>query len=273
MSYRRGGLVTEALNVAKASLSMPRGIPRRGTDPVGHLFAAKSAPLLRSQPVVLLHGFLQTASSLDTLALSLSEDGFDCYSYNYKTLGAGVERAAEALSAALITVADSHGSAKVYVVAHSMGGLVARAALKDPEVASRVAMVVTLGTPHSGTPLALFASKLVPGLSRVVREFMPGSDILKSLDTPSSCFGVRWVALYSIDDHVVPNRSGRLDVPAYAATNIEFTGVGHAGLLYNSAVLARVSSVLCHADDKNVSKTARSLKRVTTQVVPPLKTA
>lgn len=45
-------------------------------------------------------------------------------------------------------------AAKVNVVAHSMGGLDARYAIARLGLADRVASLVTVGTPHRGTPLA-----------------------------------------------------------------------------------------------------------------------
>lgn len=45
---------------------------------------------------------------------------------------------------------------QVDVVAHSMGGLVSRLALRDPDIAQRVHTLVTLGTPHKGTYAARF---------------------------------------------------------------------------------------------------------------------
>ena len=51
------------------------------------------------------------------------------------------------------------------VVAHSMGGLVSRLALRDPKTAARVHTLVTLGTPHRGTHAARFTGgKLMTAL-------------------------------------------------------------------------------------------------------------
>ena len=71
----------------------------------------------------------------------------------------------------------------VVIVGHSMGGLVARIAAKDPAldpaVAAKLRSIITLGTPHSGTPAVLGtgifllgAAKLPPG------TFAPGGQSL-----------------------------------------------------------------------------------------------
>src|SRR5204863_9953712 len=61
---------------------------------------------------------------------------------------------------------------RVNIVAHSMGGLDARYAISRLGLADRVASLVTIGTPHLGTPLADVGAGFVPGtvsraLSRV----------------------------------------------------------------------------------------------------------
>jgi triacylglycerol lipase len=55
---------------------------------------------------------------------------------------------------------------KVDIIAHSLGGLDARYALSKLGLASRVRSLVTIGTPHHGTPLASFATNGALGLAR-----------------------------------------------------------------------------------------------------------
>jgi photosystem II stability/assembly factor-like uncharacterized protein/pimeloyl-ACP methyl ester carboxylesterase len=49
------------------------------------------------------------------------------------------------------------GQPQVTIVAHSMGGLVTRQYIADPQRAAKVKHIVTLGTPYLGTPKALYA--------------------------------------------------------------------------------------------------------------------
>ena len=63
---------------------------------------------------------------------------------------AGIERRAQQLAEQLRALPEG----RVNLIAHSMGGLDARYAIAHLGVADRVASLVTLGTPHRGTPLA-----------------------------------------------------------------------------------------------------------------------
>jgi len=65
------------------------------------------------------------------------------------------------LVAAIEQIRASTGAAKVVIIGHSQGGLDARwAAAHDPDA---VAAVITIATPHRGSPVADVATGLVPG--------------------------------------------------------------------------------------------------------------
>ena len=64
---------------------------------------------------------------------------------------------------------DKLGHARVDVIAHSLGGLDARYALAKLGLASRVRSLVTVGTPHHGTPLAAIGEA---GILSPVRKAM-----------------------------------------------------------------------------------------------------
>jgi len=84
------------------------------------------------------------------------------YSIGYPA-GATVEGIADHLRAVIdqvVEVNELGDNGQVDVVAHSMGGLVARVALEAPETVDRVATLVTLGTPHGGTYAAKYAATI-----------------------------------------------------------------------------------------------------------------
>jgi triacylglycerol lipase len=58
------------------------------------------------------------------------------------------------------------GHDRVDVIAHSLGGLDARYALAKLDLGKHVRSLVTIGTPHHGTPLANFANEGPLGLAR-----------------------------------------------------------------------------------------------------------
>ena len=244
-------LINEAVAGARTLLAYPRGITKklRQDKLVGHFAPSTTFHFL---PVILLHGLMQNSSSLETIEHDLTRAGFECFPMNYQTLGAGVPAAAEALKDRIDQVLSATGASQVAIVAHSMGGLVTRAALVGKKTARKVSIVITLGSPHAGTPLASRLSR-IPLVSSIAKDFMPGSAILTDLAKAKSRYGVTWMAVYSVDDHIVPGKCGRLDCPVYEAHNVELSGIGHAGILRDPRVLTLLRSTLTHDDEQRAA--------------------
>jgi len=115
--------------------------------------------------------------------------------------------------------------AQVDIVAHSMGGVVARLALRDPAIASRVHTLVTLGTPHSGTYLARFAS------TAVTLDLRPGSTLQRELardECGGACGDARIVAFWSRSDVIILPAEG---AQLAGAENVEMSGFTHYSYL------------------------------------------
>ena len=71
----------------------------------------------------------------------------------------------------LRAVVDELPAGRVNVIAHSMGGLDARYAISRLGLGERVASLVTIGTPHQGTPVADLGAGIVPaGVSRALAK-------------------------------------------------------------------------------------------------------
>ncbi|MEO6952953.1 MAG: alpha/beta fold hydrolase [Polyangia bacterium] len=123
-----------------------------------------AAPALlsrRSAPILLVHGILLVGSSVKLGLTSfdrkiidaLERDGFDVFLPALPAIAPPAERA-EYLLRAIDEVRRRTGAARVHVVAHSQAGVDIRLLLDDPRATGKVASVVTLSTPHHGTPLA-----------------------------------------------------------------------------------------------------------------------
>jgi triacylglycerol lipase len=123
----------------------------------------RKGPQLR-HPVVLAHGIL----GFDELKLGpirskyfrgvssrLEKLGTKVYSFKVHPTATVASRAAELAKA--IELLDAE---RVNIVAHSMGGLDARYVASKLKLSKRIASIITVGTPHRGTPLADFGSGL-----------------------------------------------------------------------------------------------------------------
>ena len=151
------------------------------------------------------------------LKLNLRASGFAPILYDYDW-----RRGVDELGAALAERIRNEPSDRIMIVAHSMGGLVARAALRLLE-ADDIRQIVTLGSPHHGTWLA----QLLPGLP--YRQMQPDSEWLAALNAAQEGrFPVPVTCIYSTNDNLVtPSRSAALQ----GATRFELRGLGHLSLL------------------------------------------
>jgi len=132
-----------------------RRAPRRGV-------ARKSARL--RHPVVLAHGLL----GFDKIAIGGREHSyFRGVTGHLMRVGAEVHRPRIPSVASIALRADELArlvrtipARKVNIIAHSMGGLDVRYAIAKLGLQDRVASLVTIGTPHLGTPVADLGAKL-----------------------------------------------------------------------------------------------------------------
>src|SRR5207302_9325482 len=83
-----------------------------------------------------------------------AREGFaPVYTINYGPPHADIERFAAQLARKIESICAQTSATRVVLICHSMGGLVARAYLRQCGPA-RLARLITIGTPHHGSMLA-----------------------------------------------------------------------------------------------------------------------
>jgi triacylglycerol lipase len=210
-------------------------------------------------PIVLVHGIVDNRSAFAVLRRTLRRRGFGRIStVNYSPLTSDVRKAAGELAAHVERVCDQTGYEQVFVVGHSLGGVIGRYYAQCLGGDRRVNTLVSLGAPHAGTQLAWLAP--LP----VCRQLRPGSDLMTELAAPAVC-RTRFVAVYSDHDEiVVPARSARLEHPDLAVSRHRIHGVGHLSLLVNREAVHTVATALSErmaADDSRAKQMNRPLHR------------
>jgi triacylglycerol esterase/lipase EstA (alpha/beta hydrolase family) len=190
------------------------------------------APAPARLPVILVHGVLVNDGVWFTMRRYLARhDVGAVYTINYGPTYDDIEHFAEQLGAKIESVCAATGAARVLLLCHSMGGLVARAYLRQRGPA-RIERIVTIGTPHHGS---MFATLL---LGRCIVQMRPGNPWLTELNrdeaNPSP---VPITSIWSRHDSLVaPQASSELA----CAENVAVVGVGHNALLDDSQVMDRV---------------------------------
>ncbi|MBL8849543.1 MAG: hypothetical protein JNG89_07660, partial [Planctomycetaceae bacterium] len=154
--------------------------------------------------VILIHGFNSTPASLEGLHSAIRECGYPCGTFAYPNDGP-LEESALLLADELRRFGEGFPERRVSLVAHSMGGLVARAALEDSELDPRnVRQLIMVATPNHGSQLAcfpggpdcvdafcrdhghgvddFFRNATIDGLDEAYEDMRPGSRFLQQLN-------------------------------------------------------------------------------------------
>jgi len=180
----------------------------------------------RPPPLLLVPGYVCNRGQWWWLRRCLRARGFAVATVNLEPPFGGIDDFAEQLRSHIEALLTETGAERVTLIAHSMGGLVARAYLKR-HGNERVSRLITLGSPHRGTIIAHL------GLGRDAQQMQPGSDWLRQLGEHET-FAVPVLCLWAgLDAIVVPQDASRLpDVPDRV-----FAELGHLALLLSHAVL------------------------------------
>lgn len=112
-------------------------------------------PQAKAERVILLHAAVVGSSSLNLFGRRLSALGFEVLIPPYPNRRLDVEGCARHLLPLWRKLASQAAPAYVHLAGHSLGGLVARKLISLHQPAN-LGRLVTLGTPHLGSPLADF---------------------------------------------------------------------------------------------------------------------
>lgn len=145
-------------------------------------------------PIVFVHGWMESNREFggldDTLRLSGYHTSFSVVETD-KLATPSMEVNALHLRDAVDNALNVTGQSKVIVVAHSMGGLVARAYFEGAGAEDKVASLFSFGTPHLGVPpgtlgLAATAECTITGgrSAGVCQMTKPGIDIFNQMYAP-----------------------------------------------------------------------------------------
>lgn len=192
-------------------------------QPFERLFMGTEKPQawpLGRLPVLLLHGYVCNRGFMLPLRRYLRAHGIGAYSHNLEPVYAGIDSYADGLARRIDEILVATGAEKLVILAHSMGGLVARAYLRKYG-SGHVAKLITLGTPHHGTTMA----RLSAGENG--RQMVPGNAWLRQLNEDALTLPV--VSVFSYHDNIVlPQESAVLA----GAKIVRLSGMGHVSMSF-----------------------------------------
>jgi pimeloyl-ACP methyl ester carboxylesterase len=206
--------------------------------------------------LVLLPGWAGFRSSLLPFAWSLRRRlGRDVFRPRVG-LGIGcIRRSAELAAAEIDAIARANRGLRFDLIGHSMGGLVAAYVLKRLDAGRHVRTVITLGTPHRGSPAVLMGRGVVARLSESVAQMSPRSEFLTELASAPVPERSQIVSIASENDGIVPALYAQLPRRP-RQHNRTVRECGHLGLLYSRDVHDAIERILRATPRKPARKPA-----------------
>jgi triacylglycerol esterase/lipase EstA (alpha/beta hydrolase family) len=196
--------------------------------------AAVPASASAQDPILFVHGYVESASLWNTMIANFEKDGYpksylSAYSYNTSQSN---KIDAEEVKSKVEALLKNTGATKVDIIAHSMGSLNSRYYIKNLGGESKVDDWVSLGGPNHGTETANFC------FSASCVEMRVGSTFLKELnatdETPGAVnYGTWWSPC---DEIINPDSS----VALTGATNTKTACISHTALTTDSTVYTQV---------------------------------
>jgi triacylglycerol lipase len=203
--------------------------------------------------VIIVAGTFSPALANEPLAARLRADGYTVRIFQLPTLGTqDINLSAQALNTFADGVRAQTGAAKVDLIGHSQGGLVARSYVKSYGGAGEVDSLITLGAPNQGTYVANLVGFLGFGSCLTVvacQQMSIGSSYLNALNAGDDTIGsVRYTTIRTLQDELVrPVDNATLND---GATNVLVQSkcwlrvVGHLGLILDGTVYSGVRQAL-----------------------------
>jgi len=210
----------------------------------------------RKTPVLFVHGIQGTPASFEHLAGKLDRSRYQPWFYYYPS-GVHLSEIADHLAQTVAKVTRRHSHERIVVVAHSMGGLVARGFIlrhARNAGAAKIPLFVTISTPWDGHKAAEIGVKRAPVVVRVWEDMSPGSEYLRGIFAQPLPSGTSHHLLFTYrrdstsfgasDDEAVTVASQLLMAAQANAVRLQGFDDTHVGVLRNNEVSALLNRLL-----------------------------
>jgi pimeloyl-ACP methyl ester carboxylesterase len=234
-------------------------------DPLAFLFTAGAGVYFLAEydagkiPILFVHGAVGSPADWKYIVEELDRSRFQPWFFYYPS-APRLERVAQMLVRALSALQVKHDFNELILVAHSMGGLVTRAALnyvmQNPATRRvvQVPVFISISSPWNGHTAAADGVEYSPVVAPMWEDMAPGSAFLKALPEtplPPECghfllFGYRGRGGEANDGTVTVESELSMPIQREATRVMGFNET-HIGILRSDEVAAKVNAILTGA--------------------------
>jgi triacylglycerol esterase/lipase EstA (alpha/beta hydrolase family) len=194
------------------------------------------------RPVLLLYGFMATRRVFEVFEHRLRRDGYCVWSINLGGLfdsfnTRSIDESAEKVRDKVERLYARYDLGPMSIIGHSKGGLIGRYYVKRLGGDRRVRSLITLASPHNGTPTAYLGCATMGLFAKSVWQMTPMSPFIRRLKMGAFPRSVRFVSVYSKADRVSPFPCCILESGGQTNLfNVEAAGVGHHDFMIKRSV-------------------------------------
>lgn len=211
----------------------PLGLVGKSLPAVPHLWAKKHPEKL---PILFVHGVFHNRSAFAYLKQKLAARGWHHFKeMDLLTSIHSIPVLAEQVATKTKALLKEHHAPQIDIIAHSMGGVIARYFVQCLGGDGLVRNLITLGSPHQGAVLSRFS--VLPH----IREMRPGSATMQELNALPL---PRYTQVTSVSGNLDLVMLSRNSTHWPGVRNIHLKKVGHAGLLFSKRVFQIIASHL-----------------------------
>ncbi len=226
----RSGLLSSIVSVAFIMVSYPFGLFRRFWEP---------KEICAAGPVIILaHGLYHNASAWLLFRSRLRKAGFkNVFIMYYGSFFTSFEKTIKKFEKFVADARKSVPDQPVYLIGHSLGGLLSRVYAERARDGAIPAAVITIGSPHQGSKVAAF------GLGNLASSLLYRGPLFTELESGTPRLPCNGVALFSpVDNMVLPAEAMKAPYPGWVY--YETDPLSHTAMLYSKSVARKMIEVL-----------------------------
>jgi pimeloyl-ACP methyl ester carboxylesterase len=212
-------------------------------------------------PILFIHGATGTPKGWKYLVDHIDRTHFQPWFFYYPT-GARIDSMAYLLLWKLTNLQTKYQFKKIYITAHSMGGLIARSFIVNYGAQfPYVKLFISLATPWGGDKMAEYGVQQSPVVMPSWIDMQPEGDFIKSLYRKKMDESISFYMFYGYKGSRNPFRSNNdgtialssvLDYrPQSEATMNYAFNEDHASIIYSKEVLAQYNEIINTFDEKD----------------------
>jgi len=222
----------------------------------------------KKTPILFIHGATGTPKGWKYFVKHIDRTRFQPWFFYYPT-GARIDSMSYLLLWKLVNLQTKYKFSKIYITAHSMGGLVARSFIINyGQQFPYVKLFISLATPWGGDRMAEYGVQQSPVVIPSWRDMQPEGDFIKSLyrkKMPKSISFYMFCGYKGDRNPFESNNDGTIALSSLfdyrpqseAKMNYSFNE-DHASIVFSKEVLSQYNTILDKFDEKQSASLHRS---------------